>query len=231
MDFDWPWVLQVVGLVGGFALALHLWRSLGEPVETAIHLLIPGAALIFVGGKLLFWMERGTPAAGRDLLDPGYSGFGALILVVLFWLALSRVYPFPVPRFFDAVAPAAALGLFFGRLACFLRGCCGGTPTDLPWGVRFPPGSVLYSTQVADGLIPRGSSTSLPAHPAQLYEAIFALGACLLLRRMIGTMHRRNGDVFAAARVCSDRESFGSPSRRWRYHRAHDGWIFAPERI
>lgn len=56
-----------------------------------------------------------------------------------------------------AVPVAAAIGI--GRLACFVGGCCYGTPTDLPWGVVFP------------------SVDSHPRHPTQLYEAAFHLAA------------------------------------------------------
>jgi len=54
-----------------------------------------------------------------------------------------------------AVPVAAAVGV--GRLACFVGGCCYGTPTSLPWGVVFP------------------SVDSQPRHPTQLYEAAFHL--------------------------------------------------------
>ncbi|RIK82686.1 MAG: diacylglyceryl transferase [Planctomycetota bacterium] len=60
-----------------------------------------------------------------------------------------------------AVPVAAAIGV--GRLACFVGGCCYGTPTDLPWGVVF------------------GGVDSLPRHPTQLYESAFHLAmACVL---------------------------------------------------
>ena len=63
-----------------------------------------------------------------------------------------------------AVPVAAAVGV--GRLACFVGGCCYGTPTDLPWGVVFP------------------SVDSLPRHPTQLYEAAFHLSAAAALWRL-----------------------------------------------
>jgi len=52
-------------------------------------------------------------------------------------------------------APGIALGVAIGRIGCFLRGCCYGIHTSLPWGVDFGDG---------------------PRHPTQLYEAIFMLG-------------------------------------------------------
>jgi phosphatidylglycerol---prolipoprotein diacylglyceryl transferase len=60
-----------------------------------------------------------------------------------------------------AVPVAAAVGI--GRVACFVGGCCYGTPTNLPWGVVFP------------------SIDSLPRHPTQLYEAAFHLTAAAVL--------------------------------------------------
>ncbi len=60
-----------------------------------------------------------------------------------------------------AVPVAAAIGI--GRVACFVGGCCYGTPTKLPWGVVFP------------------SVDSQPRHPTQLYEAAFHLAAAAIL--------------------------------------------------
>lgn len=60
-----------------------------------------------------------------------------------------------------AVPVAAAIGI--GRVACFVGGCCYGTPTALPWGVVFP------------------HVDSLPRHPTQLYEAAFHLTAAGVL--------------------------------------------------
>ncbi len=43
--------------------------------------------------------------------------------------------------YLDIMAPSGALGLAFGRIGCFLNGCCWGGVCDLPWAVRFPHGS------------------------------------------------------------------------------------------
>ena len=65
----------------------------------------------------------------------------------------------------DSFAVPAAVAVAIGRLSCFVAGCCYGTPTTLPWGVRF---------QLADGgLVAR--------HPTQIYESIFHLVLALLM--------------------------------------------------
>lgn len=90
----------------------------------------------------------------------------------------------------DVVGLGLPVGLAFGRIGCFLAGCCFGTVCDLPWGVSFPAGSeaskqqAILSQKVAAlfpdyaGYLPISKySESLPVHPTQLYEAI----ACVLI--------------------------------------------------
>jgi phosphatidylglycerol---prolipoprotein diacylglyceryl transferase len=58
----------------------------------------------------------------------------------------------------DTYAVPVAVGVAIGRVACFVGGCCYGTPTSLPWGICFAR-----------------SGDTLPRHPTQLYEAAFHL--------------------------------------------------------
>jgi phosphatidylglycerol:prolipoprotein diacylglycerol transferase len=44
----------------------------------------------------------------------------------------------PVRRYLDILAIGLMLALVFGRIGCFLNGCCFGRPTNLPWAVQFP---------------------------------------------------------------------------------------------
>jgi phosphatidylglycerol:prolipoprotein diacylglycerol transferase len=53
----------------------------------------------------------------------------------------------------DALALAAPIGLFLGRIANFINGELVGRPTDVPWGVVFP-------------------GDTFARHPSQLYEAL-----------------------------------------------------------
>ncbi|MEW6325104.1 MAG: prolipoprotein diacylglyceryl transferase [Nitrospirota bacterium] len=72
-------------------------------------------------------------------------------------------------RLADAGAPSVILGQAFGRFGNFMNGETHGRPTDMPWGVVFPPES------------PAGQEFGpAPLHPTMLYEMalnllIFAL--------------------------------------------------------
>jgi len=65
----------------------------------------------------------------------------------------------------DSFALPLALALAVGRWGCFCNGCCYGTPTDLPWAVRFGAGD--------DAVCPR--------HPTQAYESLFHLTMAFVL--------------------------------------------------
>jgi len=53
----------------------------------------------------------------------------------------------------------------WGRLGCFLGGCCHGAPTDLFLGIQFPPES--RACQIHG---------DVPVHPTQLYEMCLLIG-------------------------------------------------------
>jgi phosphatidylglycerol:prolipoprotein diacylglycerol transferase len=104
----------------------------------------------------------------------------------------------------DLLAPSLLIGLAFGRLGCFLNGCCYGGECDLPWAVTFPRESLPYMEQLETGrfgdtatLDPTNlPARSLPVHPTQLYSAIDAALLCWLLWSYY-PFRRRDGEVTA----------------------------------
>ena len=66
-------------------------------------------------------------------------------------LRLPMVLPFPLRPYMDVIAPSIALGTFFGRLGCFLNGCCYGDLCRLPWAVTFPAGSPPWMIRSGPG--------------------------------------------------------------------------------
>lgn len=139
----------------------------------------------FLGGRILFLFEY-TRWFSREFwrtafaLNEGFSVLGAFAGVPLgIWL-FCRWRKVPFLRLLDTVCVMAPFWHVFGRLGCFLAGCCHGRPTDAPWGVTFAdPRSMV-----------RQEWLGTPLHPTQLYEA--AGNACIaaalyvLLRRTEG---------------------------------------------
>ena len=72
--------------------------------------------------------------------------------------------------YFNLLIPGITIAHGFGRVGCFLGGCCYGGPTDSIFGVSFPEGTSaarLYPSETGIG--------SAPVLPTQLFEAVFEL--------------------------------------------------------
>lgn len=48
----------------------------------------------------------------------------------------------------DLASSVGAIGIAFGRVGCFLNGCCWGRRIELPWSIRFPIGSPAWLQHV-----------------------------------------------------------------------------------
>jgi len=146
-----------------------------------------------------------------------YGGFLFGALAVILYGVIRRLQ---LVKLVDCVAPSVAVGLAFGRVGCFLAGCCWGdvcvnhpqlaasndpiaiarihtfpqiSPAGFPVAVQFPKKSDIYKQHARLNLVTPESTKSLPVHPVQLYEAILAaLLAFYLVRR---SRVARLGDV------------------------------------
>lgn len=79
----------------------------------------------------------------------------------------------------DFFSPSLALAHAFGRIGCFLGGCCHGRPTMSCIGVRFPAQSIPWMRY-----------GNLPLYPVQLIESIWLFVVFTLLLRRIPFRHR-----------------------------------------
>lgn len=80
-----------------------------------------------------------------------YGGFFGGWLSGFFWSRWRKVNYLYIADFF---APYLMLGSAFGRIGCFLGGCCYGKVSDVPWA------------------LPASAADSLIRHPVQLYDAL-----------------------------------------------------------
>ncbi|MBI3910837.1 MAG: prolipoprotein diacylglyceryl transferase [Armatimonadetes bacterium] len=153
----WMMVRQArrYGIPGGAILDGIFWILLAS---------VAGARLLYVG---LHWNAFHSQIQEIGAVWKGGMSFhGGLIAGVAAGWRFARVRRLPLASLLDAAAPALALGYAIGRVGCLLNGCCYGSPTDLPWGMRFP--------------LETGGWTE-PSHPAQIYASLANLALFSLL--------------------------------------------------
>ncbi len=169
------------GLLLAIAFLVGTWLALREARRLAIDedklvgvILVTLVASIF-GARALYVLEhldqfRGAWGSVLALWQGGLTLYGGMIGGAIAGLWSARRAGLSMWSVADALAPSLALGTAFGRIGCFLNGCCYGHPTSLPWGVVYPPDS-----------FPGVEFGDTPIHPAQLYFALSGIGLFVLL--------------------------------------------------
>jgi phosphatidylglycerol---prolipoprotein diacylglyceryl transferase len=171
----------MIGLIAGIigARLCHILENLGDYTRSDISI----------------WRNLANMA---DLREGGLTLYGGLILATPCCIFYAIYRGVKVTLGMDIVAPVLMIGIGFGRIGCFLNGCCYGAQCDLPWGVRFPYQSHVYADQVQQGLIAPNivGASALPVHPTQLYSSFTAFLLAALLIVYLGLPHIW-GRVFA----------------------------------
>ena len=209
LHVEWYPALMLLGFFFGWLLIRKRARHVGiEPrhVDNLILLLLifclMGARL---AARLFYAPQISFIDAFKIWRGGGLVFYGGFIAGVITTLAYARANKISLAAFADVCAPGVAVGLAFGRLGCFMAGCCFGDicsdhllaldPTKefqvqtIPalsptWiGVRFPQKSDAWDQHLKLGLIGPSAPRSLPVHPVQIYEALIAAAIAVWLHR------------------------------------------------
>jgi phosphatidylglycerol:prolipoprotein diacylglycerol transferase len=172
------WVVALaLGTVVAWRRGLS-WRRALLLYAVALVIGIIGARLLDVATNWGAYAE--DPGLAYSWGFRGFSLYGGLVLAIAAGALLSRSFRLPLWRLADSAVPAMAAALVLMRTGCYLRGCCFGTVTSVPWGVTFPTGSPAWTYQLASGQSGVLGFTGLvrPVHPTQIYELMAALVFC-----------------------------------------------------
>jgi phosphatidylglycerol:prolipoprotein diacylglycerol transferase len=195
-------LVMLLGVIGARILAVltdgflgdfvHLCTdpTLVDPIDTAVRYCTQDSQCGFdylcnldARGAVEEGTQRSMCYPPRDCLavfkfwQGGLTFYGGVLLAIPggIWFARRRgLAPMAAA---DLIAPALMLGLAFGRVGCFLNGCCYGAATESPLGVRFP--------HLVDD-----------RHPTQIYESFFAFVIFVVLRYLLRRRTRGEGELF-----------------------------------
>jgi len=145
-----------------------------------------------------WWKKLDYCTSWAQFWRGGLAYYGGLIAAVAAGMAFLRREGFPLGKGVDLAGMVLPLGLFFGRMGCFLGGCCFGTRSDSRWAVSFPAWSSASMKQWREGLLPSPHLPSLPVHAAQLYEAFGCLVIAAFLILGLAPRKRFDGQVMLA---------------------------------
>ena len=159
-------VMLVVGFFAAIALAKFLARRSGIDPElfanAALIALVAGIAGARLSHVIENWHDYTRPdlSFGQNFWNAinirsgGLTYYGGFLLALPAVLAYGIYKKVPIRLGMDIVAPCLMVGLGFGRIGCFLNGCCYGAEipagSHVPWAVEFPYRSDPYIEQARD---------------------------------------------------------------------------------
>lgn len=205
-------LMVLTGVIAGILLAMHRAQQVGLPPDSILSLAFSFLLCGIIGARAFYVIEYWhtsfkSDSAIQTLLnilkftEGGLVVYGAFLgaAVAVIWFVWR--HKLPLLAMSDLLAPSLMIGLAFGRIGCFLNGCCYGGVCDLPWAVTFPRDSLPYMEQYEAGKFGDLASAtlpdrSLPVHPTQLYSAIDAGLLCWFLWSYY-PFRRRDGEVTA----------------------------------
>lgn len=211
-----PFKVHAYGLMIalGFLLSMHLVKrdaarsgmnphAIGDMVFWSFLIGLAGtrALHILMYSRDYSWRD---PLGWIAIWKGGLVFQGAVPPVAIFCWYYLRKKRMSFRKTADLVFPYVALGHAFGRLGCFLNGCCYGIRTTLPWGIPFrrvpwntslpPTGSPAYLDHCRTySDLSYQDHWSYPVHPTQLYEMIFLLSLFALLLHLRKKQHLFDG--------------------------------------
>lgn len=163
----------IIGVIAAVVI-LFLYLKKEKLEKTAyLDLLVVIAATIFMGILFAILFENTYEAIKHAIYNQpqkwtfAMTFYGGLIAGVITFLLMYRYYFLrhnpPILKKILIIAPASiTLGHAFGRLGCFLSGCCYGKPTDAWYGIKFV-------------------TTSETVIPTQLFEMIYLFALSIIL--------------------------------------------------
>ena len=146
-----------IGVVCAVLLAQFRAKKKGLNPDTLYSIVLLALIFGFIGAKLLFCIVEIKSILANPLLilsGDGFVLYGGIIGGIAAVMIYCKIKKISFLQYFDLAAPSIALAQGFGRIGCFLAGCCYGRETDSSFCIIFqnsqyaPNGVRLIPTQL-----------------------------------------------------------------------------------
>ena len=177
-------LMRMFGLLAVYFCHMHLVKK--ENLDKEKMLIMEFWMVIFsvTGSKILYCLVNYNGNAWNDLLSlhlmsffsKGYVLYGAQIATVFCVFLISYLYKMDKRYAYIGLIPMPLFNAF-GRIGCFLNGCCYGKAYDGPFSIVFPNGVKAPS--------------NIPLFPSQLAEMVAALLIFIGLYKLYHSRYRK----------------------------------------
>lgn len=156
-------LMIAIGIVAAYLNTERLAKKARLDPEPVFNILIVGVGSGIIGAKLLYYITVldeiiANPKLLLNLTE-GFVVYGGIIFGILGAYLYCRKKRLLFLHYLDCAAPSIALAQGFGRIGCFLAGCCYGTPMESPISITFTDSAY--------------APNHIPLFPSQLVSSAF----------------------------------------------------------
>lgn len=176
-----------IGFMSAYFMSEYRARKKGLDPDHILGIAIWVILIGLVSAKLLYYITTIDEILKnpRRLLDisNGFVVYGGIIGGIAGGYVYCRKYKLNFLKYADLVMPVVALAQGFGRLGCFLAGCCYGRPTDSGFAIVFRNSAY--------------APNNIALIPTQLISSAFNFAHFFVLLWLSGKL-KRDGETAAA---------------------------------
>lgn len=153
-------VCCVIGLIAAVIVLYPRIKKYGVNKLHAVQMCIFAAVGTIIGSKLLFVITQldqiiadfSFGLLAERIINSGFVFYGGLFGALAGVKIYSTIRKFDSGRLFNMLVPCFLVFHAFGRVGCFLSGCCYGI--EFPWGFEMvtSPGVIRFPVQMAESL-------------------------------------------------------------------------------
>src|SRR4051812_4566061 len=156
-------LMMVIGFLVGMQVGKFLARRSGIDPEIFVNACLLGLVTGVIGARLSHVIENigqytdPHRSAWANFIDAvnirsgGLTYYGGFLLAFPTLVIYAAKKKIPLRLGVDIISPCLMVGLAFGRVGCFLNGCCYRAEGDVPWAVHFPYASYAYEDEFRKG--------------------------------------------------------------------------------
>ena len=163
-----------IGFVAVIIVGEYRAKKKGLDSEAIIDLAIIAILTGFLGAKILYILisfRAFLESPGVFLKTSGFVVYGGIISGVLCCMLYCRIKKLKFLDYFDIVMPEVAIAQGFGRIGCFLAGCCYGKETG---------GNIFF--EYNDSII---APNGIHLFPVQAVESLSLFCLCIIYIRIL----------------------------------------------
>lgn len=149
-----------LGIIAAFCLLIHRVKRLNLGFNKVIQMTLSAVLGIIVGSRFVFVLTM-IPNIIADfslemilntIINGGFVFYGGLLGALLGIYVYTRCAKLDLKAVMNSVAPCFPLFHAFGRIGCFMAGCCYGIPCSFGVPMTFDPQVTRFPVQLAEAL-------------------------------------------------------------------------------